>query len=320
MTFSPVTLPRTVTGFALLAGAVALAACSRPASEAPGAAAASPPLPEDVQSVAAVASPPPETGPSPAGSAARPGTADEAAASGESRLALTGEFVSPVRSDLVARTAGRVARVLVDEGEAVRRGQPLLELETQYLTLDVRRAEAELARAKAAADEAGRDFERKEGLVAKGSVSQAVYLRSKAGAEQAEAAVEAATAALDLARQRLKDAVLVSPVDGVVAARRTDVGERLGESTVAFVVEQTAPLKLRFRPAERYLARVHPGQKVRARVDPYPGVDFEGAVRLVGGSIDPSTRTFLVEAEFPNRDGRLRPGLFARVEVDLEGE
>jgi RND family efflux transporter MFP subunit len=147
-----------------------------------------------------------------------------------------------------------------------------------------------------------------------------VFLRSKAGAEQAEAALAAAQAALDLAHQRLADATLVSPVDGVVAARRTDVGERLGEASVAFVVEQTAPLKLRFRVPERYLATVRLGQPVAATVDPYPTQPFDGKVSLVGGSVDPASRTFLVEAEFPNTDGRLRPGLFARVELQLAEE
>jgi membrane fusion protein (multidrug efflux system) len=236
------------------------------------------------------------------------------------RLALTGEFVAPIRSDLVPRTGGRVARVLVDEGQRVREGQPLLELETDYLKLDVARAEAELARAEAAATDAQRDFERKKSLATKGSVSQAAYDRSQAGAEQATAGRAAARAALDTARQRLADAVLTSPVDGVVAARRTDVGERLGEGSVAFVVEQTAPLKLRFRVPERYLAAVKVGQTVKATVDPYPGTEFEGTLSLVGGSMDAPTRTFLAEAVFANHDRRLRPGLFARIALDIKGD
>ena len=80
------------------------------------------------------------------------------------------------------------------------------------------------------------------------------------------------------------------------------------------------PLKLRFRVPERYLATVHVGRPVAAHVDPYPAEAFDGTVSLVGGSVDPSSRTFLVEAEFPNRDGRLRPGLFARVELQLGEE
>jgi RND family efflux transporter MFP subunit len=309
-----VTLRSNPIHFTVLAlGVLAAAACSPATRESDVSATSSPPLPEDVQSVAAAVSPDTEASPTPS-----EGAQDALVAGG--RLAVTGEFVPPIRSDLVPRTGGRVARVLVDEGQRVKREQPLLELETVYLKLDVARAQAEKARALAAADEARRDFERKTDLAERGSVSQAVFLRSKAGAEQADAAQAAAEAALELARQRLADAVLTSPVDGVVAARRTDVGERLGEGTVAFVVEQTAPLKLRFRVPERYLARVLVGQPVAARVDPYPDETFDGKVSLVGGSVDPSSRTFLAEAEFANRDGRLRPGLFARVELKLGEE
>ena len=299
MTFRP------KTALALLALALALAGCGRAPQKAE-ASATPPPLPADVRSVETVAAP----------TVTEAAGTDALTAGG--RLALTGELVAPVRSDLVPRTGGRVARVLVDEGQLVRKGQPLLELETDYVKLDLERAEADLARADAAAKEAERDFERKKGLATKGSVSQAAYDRSEAGAEQATATRAAARAAVDTARQRLADAVLTSPVDGVVAARRTDVGERLGEDTVAFVVEQTAPLKLRFRVPERYLAAVKVGQTVKATVDPYPGVEFEGTLSLVGGSMDAATRTFLAEAVFPNGDRRLRPGLFARVSLDTK--
>jgi RND family efflux transporter MFP subunit len=297
VTFRPTTV------LALLA--LALSGCGRAERKAETSA-TPPPLPSDVRSVEAVAAP-----------RAPDAAATDALLAG-GRLALTGEFVAPVRSDLVPRTGGRVARVLADEGQLVRKGQPLLELETDYVKLDLARAEADLARADAAAKDAERDLERKKGLATRGSVSQATYDRSQSGAEQATAARAFAQAAVDTARQRLADAVLTSPVDGVVAARRTDVGERLGEGTVAFVVEQTAPLKLRFRVPERYLAAVKVGQAVKATVDPYPGVEFEGTLSLVGGSMDAATRTFLAEAVFPNGDRRLRPGLFARVALDIK--
>jgi membrane fusion protein (multidrug efflux system) len=69
---------------------------------------------------------------------------------------------------------------------------------------------------------------------------------------------------------------------------------------------------------ERYLGRLEPGDKVTARVDPYPNETFVGTVKTVGGVIDPKTRTMFAEAEFANGDGRLRPGLFARVETKLD--
>jgi membrane fusion protein, multidrug efflux system len=317
--------------FALcLAGALALAGCGgraakhdeRGAAEAaqttaPATGKAAPPLPSDVAPVAGIATAPAPSAPAAGGSAAAPPSPPPA--SGTGAVAATGEFVSPVRSELAMRLPGRVGRVLVDEGARVRRGQPLLELETTYLALDLERARADVARAQAAAQDAQRDLSRKKELIAKSSVSQAAYDRSDSAFQQARAAVEASVAARDLARQRLADAVLRSPIDGVVAERRTDVGERLGDNSVAFVVAQTSPLKLRFRLPERYLASVHRGQPVRAAVDPYPGETFRGRVSLVGVVVDPATRSFNVETEFENRDGRLTPGLFARVEIDLNG-
>ncbi|MCG3195060.1 MAG: Multidrug resistance protein MdtA [Thermoanaerobaculia bacterium] len=279
--------------------ASALAGCARKTQE-PGPKAASAPVPEDVKALEASLAPSPS------------------APAGEGNVLLaTGELVPPVRSELVSRVTGRVLRILVDEGARVAAGQPMLELETDYLKLDVTRAEAEVARAAAAASEAERDFNRKKELIARQSVAPAVYDRSLAALEQANAARQAAQAALDLAKQRLSDAVLRSPIDGVVLERKSDVGERLSEGTVTFVVVQTAPLKLRFRVPERYLGTVATGAKVKAQVDPYPSETFDGKVSVVVPAIDPSSRTFAVEALFDNRDGRLRPGLFARVTLDL---
>jgi len=271
---------------------------------------APPPLPADVRDVAGVAKEP--AGEAPAGD---PAQKPDGAMTG--RVVANGELVSPVRSELAARNPGRVARVYVDEGARVRRGQTLLTQETEYLVLDLKRAEAEVGRAKADAAEAERDFNRKADLLAKESVSQAAYDRSRSAHESALAAVASAEAARDLTRQKLRDAVLVSPITGVVAERRTDVGERLGDNSVAFVVAQTSPIKLRFRLPERYLANLREGQPVRATVDPYPGEVFSGRVTQIGGVVDPSTRTVLVETELPNSDGRLSPGLFARVEIDV---
>jgi len=233
-------------------------------------------------------------------------------------LQPTGEFVSPSRSEVAPKQPGRVAAVYVDAGSRVSRGQPLLTLETEYFRIDVQRTEADLARARAAEAEARRDLERKKGLLGNQSIPQATYDRSQSAFDQAQAAVASAEAALALAKQHLADAVIRSPLTGVVSERRTDVGQRLGEAGVAFVIAQTAPLKLRFSLPERYLGEVRTGQTVTARVDPYPGETFSGRIKTVGGVIDPQTRTFFAEAEFANSDGRLRPGLFAR--VDLGGK
>lgn len=316
-------MKRSILFLLLTAAALAAVGCgssddadaAKPDTEAGAAAtttAAPPPLPEDVRDVASVAKDQPTVS-----EAGEPGTATpDAGTSGA--VVANGELVSPVRSELAVKNPGRVARVYVDEGARVRRGQTLLTLETEYLTLALKQADAQVAQARAAASEAERDFKRKEELLAKESVSRAAYDRSRSSYDSAVAAVAAAEAGRDLARQQVKDAVLVAPITGVVEERRTDVGERLGDNSVAFVIAQTSPLKVRFRLPERYLANLREGQPVRATVDPYPGEVFSGKVTRIGGVVDPETRTILVETELPNSDGRLSPGLFARVEIDVE--
>ena len=227
----------------------------------------------------------------------------------------SGEFVSAQRSELTPRIGGRVKSVMVDEGSLVEAGAVLLELETEYLDLDVKQAAAEVARAQAALHEAERDAQRKTELVAKGSVSEAASLRSASVFEQAKAQLDGANARLSLAQTRRNDSVLKAPFQGVVEQRRVDVGERLAEATPAFVIVQLAPLKLRFRVRETDLTLVRRGQGVEAEVDAYPGLKFRGVISVAGGAIDPATRTFLAEARFDNRDLKLRPGLFARVRV-----
>lgn len=242
-------------------------------------------------------------------------SADPTDSPGSSKISITGELVSAMHSELVPRTEGRVQKIYVEEGETVRRGQALLELETLYLHPQLARAEADLQRARALFKEATSDFQRKQELLERSSVPHAVFDRSEGALEQARAGVAAAEASVTIARQRLEDAILVSPFDGVVAERRVDIGERLQDTTVAYVIVQLSPLRLRFQLPERYLPLVHEGQEASAIVAPYPDEVFSGKVVLTGKVIDTATRTFPVEAELPNSDHRLRPGLFARVEL-----
>lgn len=300
---------RLILTFTILTLSLALLACGGDESSAATTSTATttqeaPALPADVQATNATAAA--------TDTSATTSTADA------NVFSATGEFVSPVRSELSARIPGRVAKMYVDEGSRVRRGQPVLELETEYSRLNLQAANAEVARAKAALDEAARDLERKRELIGKGSIPQATFDRSQGVFEQARAAHQAASAQAALLRQQVADATLRAPVDGIVAEKRTEVGARLGDGGVAFVVVQLSPLKLRYAVPERYLGRINPGDPVTARVDPYPNEAFTGVVKTIGGVIDPKTRTMFAEAEFANRDGRLRPGLFARVETRLQ--
>jgi RND family efflux transporter MFP subunit len=268
---------------------------------------AAPALPGDVLGVAAAAT----------NTEAAGATQTAAVASSESggTIVATGELISPVRSELAVKFPGRVAKMYVDEGSRIRRGQPLLDLETDYPRLNLEKAQADIVRAESVEQDAQRDLNRKKELIGKESIPQATYDRSQAMFDQARAAKQSMQAQAAIFRQQIADSTLRSPIDGVVAEKRTDVGQRLGDATVALIVVQTSPLKLRFRVPEKEIAHVRNGQNVKATVDAFPGDVFQGRVAVVGGVVDPTTRSFTVETEFPNHDGKLRPGMFARVEM-----
>jgi len=287
----------------LFASMIALVfACAKKEAATATATAEAPALPADVQQVATAAT---------TTEAEQTSTVTDIGGT----VIATGEFVSPVRSELASKLPGRVAKMYVDEGDHVSKGSPVLELETDYTRLNLQRAEADTARAKAMADDARHDLDRKKELIAKDSIPRATYDRSEANYQSALAAMQSAQAQAAMYRQQLSDSTLRSPIEGVIEDKRTDVGQRLQDNTVAAVIAQISPLKLRFRVPERYLATIRKGQAVKATVDPYPGQVFEGHVSVVGGVIDPATRSFIVETEFVNRDGKLKPGLFARVEM-----
>src|SRR5436309_2009995 len=129
---------------------------------------AAPALPSDVQNVAAAAT---ATGATTTGEPQVSGVATESGGT----IVATGEFISPVRSELAVKVPGRVAKMYVDEGSRISRGQALLELETDYPRLNLEKAQADIARAVSAEQDAQRDLNRKKELIAKESIPQATY-------------------------------------------------------------------------------------------------------------------------------------------------
>lgn len=284
-----------------------LAACSRDVTTAAPVAAAA--LPADLRDLAKAAPP----AAAEAKAALAPGAAIPELI--PASIAATGELISPMRSQLAAKQPGRVAAVYVREGARVRAGQALAGFETDYLRLDLRRAEADLARAMAMENDAGRDLERKRELIVSESVSRATFDRSQAAYDSAVAARQAASAVVATIRQRIDDATLRAPFDGAIESRAVDVGEHIADGQPTFIIVQTTPLRLRFHLPEQYLGLVREGQQVKATTDAYGTASFIGRIAMVGGVIDPATRTLIAEADVDNSDGRLRPGMFARVNI-----
>jgi RND family efflux transporter MFP subunit len=138
-------------------------------------------------------------------------------------------------------------------------------------------------------------------------------LRSDLSAVQvAEADVARREAELGLAEKRRADATLRAPIAGAVARRHVNRGEYVKENVPVFTIVRGDVLKYSGVVSEHAALEIHPGQTVSLTVDPVPGRTFTGRVTRVSPAVDVGNRTVLLEAEVPNSDGLLKPGLFAR--------
>jgi membrane fusion protein (multidrug efflux system) len=116
---------------------------------------------------------------------------------------------------------------------------------------------------------------------------------------------------------QLEKAHIVAPFSGIVGLRHVSVGEYITAGQGLVNLEAIDPVKADFRVPEKFLPAIRVGQTIRVKVDAFPGDEFEGKVYAIDPRLDVSGRALLVRALVPNRDRRLRPGLFVRVTVLL---
>ena len=113
-----------------------------------------------------------------------------------------------------------------------------------------------------------------------------------------------------------ENTILVSPINGIVTARNYDSGDMIGGEPVV-TIEQMSPVKLLVNVSESFYTRVRKGMDVNVKVEVYGDEIFHGKVSLIYPTVDPQTRTFPVEIKLPNKDLKVRPGMFARVTMNF---
>lgn len=221
---------------------------------------------------------------------------------------------------VIPKVSGVIERLRVREGDRVREGEVLFELEKGDFLLAVRQAEAALKEAEAAHEQASRDFSRFEALRGKQVISQREYEQARVQRDLALARLEQARVALEQARRNLEETVIRAPFAGVVTQRFKDEGERVragmpGQEAAVLLLEDLSVLKARGSLPELEVGQVREGMEAEVRVDAYPQEVFRGKVSLVSPRLDPASRAFTVEVEIPNAKGLLKPGMFARVRI-----
>ena len=203
--------------------------------------------------------------------------------------------------NITAKVANQVTAVRFSEGQQVRRGDVLVEL-------DGAQERADLAVAEAALAESRSQFKRSRELYT-------TKVLSDQQLEQIEATFKANEARVTSARSRVGDTVIRAPFDGRVGLRRVSVGSLISPGTVITTLDDTSTIKLDFTVPETFLSVVKPGLEIAARSVAYPDSTFDGRVSSVDTRIDPATRSVTVRALLPNPQGLLKPGMFLTVRL-----
>ena len=211
------------------------------------------------------------------------------------RIQAAGDLIAKEEATVSTEVGGLVTEILVDEGGAVEKDTVVLEIDPERRQLELHSRQAGVSRAEAGL----REQERETQL-------------QRARSELAEARAQ-----LGLAERALRDASVRAPFPGLIARRYVSQGEFVSPGQKLFDLVALDPIEIEFRLAEVDSGRVAIGSEIDVRVAPFPDEVFRASVSFVSPRIDAATRTLRVKGVLANPDGRLRPGLFASVDLGV---
>lgn len=225
---------------------------------------------------------------------------------------VIGSVVSDRRVDVASRLSGYIRELHVQEGDAVRAGQVLAQIDAADVEGAIRQAQAALVAAEAAANDAKVDVERFHTLFEKGNVSDTEMRKVRLRHEAAQENANQARAALETAQAQRDYAAIRSPLDGVVVARLKRAGDLAVPGMPILTLETGRGLLFETAVTEKQVTPIRVGDAVAVRID---GLDapLAGRVQRVVASADPVTRSYPVTIALPETAGLL-PGMFGRAD------
>ena len=203
--------------------------------------------------------------------------------------------------DISSSVAGLVKEIAFQSGQSVKKGQLLLRLDTDVEQTDLRSAQADADLARISAN-------RQRALVRTDAVSQAAVDKAEAELKVKEARVAGIRATIE------KKAVF-APFDGVLGVRKVDLGQYVQPGQTIVNLQDLSVMLADFTVSQKDLAAMQVGAALVMTTDAGPGRVFEGTVAAVEPKVDEKTGMVMAQGRFPNADGSLRPGMFARIEV-----
>jgi membrane fusion protein (multidrug efflux system) len=212
----------------------------------------------------------------------------------------TATLEAPAEAQVVAKASGVIVQMLVEEGDAVAKGQVMARIDPERARLEAQRALATVRKLE-------NNFRRSKELVERKLVSADAH-------DQIRFELESARASYDLARLELSYSNVTAPIAGVVAQRMVKAGNLVALNAPLFRVVDDSRLEAVLNVPERELATLKAGLPLKMAVDALPGQAFDGVIDRVSPVVDSGSGTFRVVAAFAGGGG-LRPGMFGRIQV-----
>ncbi len=247
------------------------------------------------------------------------------------RVTIVGNLIGAATVEAVPKVNGRLQTVNVRLGDSVQRGQAIAKVEDREIQEQVRQAEAAYKVAEATIRQREADLklaqtnlERNKSLLERQLLPRQTYDDTEARHQAALAQLDLARAQFEQAKSRLEElrinlsnTVISSPVDGFVAKRYLDPGAAVSPNAPVASIVDIRTVRMVAALVEKDSKRIRTGMPAQVEVDAFPGEKFIGRVSRVAPVFDPQTRTAEMEVEVPNSGYRLKPGMYARVELTV---
>ncbi len=263
---------------------------------------------------------------------------------------MAGKVDANKKADISSKIPAKVTEIMVDVGTAVKKGDPIIKLDTRDIEAQVAQSEAavntaranldkaqngarseQMVQAQASYENAKNTYDRNKELYDQGGISkqqlEAAELQYLNAKEQLsilskdspesikvfQSQLSQAQAALDYAKTQLNNGTILSPIDGIVSAKNINIGELAPAGVVVVSIINTEALYINaYLPAD-LISRVTPGQQATVKVSEVPEKEFQGEIAMINSVIDSRSKNVLVKVNLKDPDSLLRPGMFAQI-------
>jgi RND family efflux transporter MFP subunit len=230
-------------------------------------------------------------------------------------LTYNGDIKAEFEVKVFSKIPDRIEKFYVDDGDAVAKGAKIAQIYAETIEQAVMQAEASLTAARAQEANLKLEYERAQKLYKESAMSKQQYDGVSTQYEAVQAQVKQVEAGLATAKSRLADALITAPISGIIGKRYYEDGDMAAPQLPVVSIVQMNRVKIAFNATETDLGKLKIGQKASIAVKSYPDTRFEGQVSKISPVLDPLTRMAEIELLIDNRDSRLKPGMYARVDV-----